>query len=323
MSNGKFHFNPDSLSYDEVKLSMKQKIVRRVLPQIFAGIVIAFFLFIASSYWLNSSREENMKRENQLLEEQYVQLNEKYEQLNKVLQDIERRDNNIYRAIFESDPPKLSKEYGDDEYFKKLEGLGSKDLMNETNKKVDSLNIKLKKQAKEITLLFNSIQEENKKKLLLHIPAIQPIDNKNLEHIPYGFGMRIDPVYKTPVFHAGMDFAAPKGAKVYATADGKVQSIDTKSRKYGNYITINHGYGYKTLYAHLSKISVKSGQKIKRGDVIGYVGDTGKSISPHIHYEVHRDGKPVNPLHFYFADLTPELYARLIVLLSMSGQALD
>jgi murein DD-endopeptidase MepM/ murein hydrolase activator NlpD len=323
MSNGKFHFNPDSLSYDEVKLTLRQKIFRKVVPQIIAGFVIAFFMFLAASYWVDSSREKAIKRENQQLEEQYVLLNEKYEQLNKVLEDIQRRDNNIYRAIFESEPPEVSKEYGDAEYFKTLEGLESKELMALTNKKIDSLNVNLQQQAKELSLLFKTAQKSDKKKLLSHIPAIQPIENSRLQHIPYGFGMRIDPVYKAPVFHAGMDFAAIKGTKIYATADGKVELVDTKSRKYGNYVKINHGYGYKTLYAHMSKIAVRSGQKVKRGDVIGYVGDTGKSISPHIHYEVHRNGKPVNPLHFYFADLTPKQYARLIILLSMSGQALD
>ena len=300
MSDGKYHFNPDSLSYDKVALSFKQKIFRRVLPQIIAGFVIAFLLFLAASYWVDSSREKNMRRENQQLEEQFVVLTQKYEQLNKVLDDIERRDNNIYRAIFESEPPQISKEYGDAEYFKKLEGLENDVLLRETNLNIDSLKIQVREQAVNFKQLLNTVKGKDKKKLLSHIPAIQPIENNNLQHIPYGFGMRIDPVYKTPAFHYGMDFAASKETKIFATADGKIEKIYKKSRKFGKYVKINHGFGYKTLYAHMSKITVRAGQKVKRGDVIGYVGNTGKSITPHIHYEVHRNGKPVNPINFYF-----------------------
>lgn len=323
MSDGKYHFNPDSLSYDKVELSLKQKIVRRVVPQVIAGIVIAFFLFLAFSYWGGSSKEKNMIRSNRQLEEQYEELDKKFEQLNKVLNDIKRRDNNIYRAIFESEPPEIAKEYGDAEYFKKLEALGNRVLIKQTTHKLDSLQIEIRKQAQNLSELFNSAKDEEKRKMLNHIPAIQPIKNSKLEHIPYGYGNKIDPVYKTPSFHNGMDFAAAKGTKIYATADGKVEQINEKSRKYGIYVKINHGFGYKTLYAHMSKLNVRSGQKVKRGDVIGYVGDTGKSITPHIHYEVYRNGKSVNPINFYFGDLTPKAYAKLIVLLSMSGQALD
>lgn len=323
MSNGKYHFNQDSLSYDEVKLTFKQKIFRRIVPQIIAGFVIAFLLFLAASYWVDSSREKNMKRENQQLDEEFINLTQKYEQLSKVLDDIKRRDNNIYRAIFESEPPQISKEYGDAEYFQKLEGLDNSTLINETSLNIDSLKIEVKKQALNFRQLLNTVKGDDKKKMLSHIPAIQPIENSQLQHIPYGFGMKVDPVYKTPAFHYGMDFAASKGTKIFATADGKVEKIYKKSRKFGKYVKINHEFGYKTLYAHMSKITVRAGQKVKRGDVIGYVGDTGKSITPHIHYEVHRNGTPVNPINFYFGDLTPKAYAKLLVQLSMSGQALD
>lgn len=323
MSDKKYHFNPESLSYDKVELSLKQKIVKKVVPQIIAGFVIAFMLFIAFSYWVDSGREKKMKRENKELEQQYIELNKKFDQLDRVLEDLKRRDNNIYRAIFESEPPEVNKEYGDAEYFKKLEGLSNKKLIADTRVKINSLHKQIKVQAENFSVLLKTVNNKEKRKILAHIPAIQPIENSKLQHIPYGYGMRIDPVYKTPTFHYGMDYAATKGTKIFATANGIVQRTDRKSRKFGKYVKINHGYGYHTLYAHMSKIAVRSGQKVKRGDVIGYVGDTGKSITPHIHYEVHRNGKPVNPINFYFGNLSPNSYAKLIVLLSMSGQALD
>ena len=167
------------------------------------------------------------------------------------------------------------------------------------------------------------IRDRNKTDMLAAIPAIQPVANKDLSRMASGFGTRIHPIYKTRKFHAGMDFSAKTGTPIYATGDGKIEKVRRSRRGYGNHVIINHGFGYKTLYAHMSKYTVKKGQKIKRGDVIGYVGNTGTSVAPHLHYEVHKNGKKINPVNFYYNDLTPEQYERMLEISSQSNQSFD
>lgn len=159
--------------------------------------------------------------------------------------------------------------------------------------------------------------------MLSSIPAIQPVSNKNLSRMASGFGYRIDPIYKTRKFHAGMDFSAPRGTPIYATGDGKVIKVRKSRRGYGNHVKIDHGYGYETLYAHMSKYIVRQGQNIKRGEVIGYIGNTGKSVAPHLHYEVHKDGRKINPVNFYYNDLSPEEYEKMLELSNQSNQSFD
>jgi len=164
---------------------------------------------------------------------------------------------------------------------------------------------------------------KNKEKLLAAIPAIQPISNKNLTHLASGFGYRVDPVYKVTKFHAGLDFAAAVGTPIYATADGVVKEADYNAGGYGNNVVINHGFGYETLYGHMYRIKTKVGRKVKRGEVIGYVGSTGKSTGPHCHYEVHKNGQPVDPVYYFYNDLTPEQYDRLLKLAAAGNQSFD
>jgi murein DD-endopeptidase MepM/ murein hydrolase activator NlpD len=163
---------------------------------------------------------------------------------------------------------------------------------------------------------------KNKEQMLACIPAIQPISSKDIKHEPSGYGMRIHPIYKYQKFHTGMDFTANIGAKIYAAGNGVVEKAEYGSG-YGNHVVINHGYGYQTLYAHMEKIVVRVGQKVKRGELIGYVGNTGLSVGPHLHYEVHKNGEPVNPVHFYYNDLTPAEYKHLVEISSRSSQSFD
>lgn len=324
MSDERYHFNSESLSYDKVKLTFKQKIVRIVLPQIAAGVVIAFVLFILASYFVHTREERALIRENRQLDEQYQVLSERIDQTTKVLEDIESRDRNIYRAIFESEPSPVlmgtHEEKRQNEYYEKLEGMKNNRLVKETRNRLVELRLQLQTHKLNFEQLATQLKSEREK--LRSIPSTQPIANRGLKHLPYGYGMRIDPVYKTPSFHHGIDFAAPKGTKIYATADGVI-SRAAEQRNYGKYVKIKHGQGYETLYAHMSKVLVRRGQKVKRGELIGLVGDTGKAICSHIHYEVHRDGKTLNPINFFFEDLSPHQYDQIIQLASMSGQALD
>jgi len=236
---------------------------------------------------------------------------------------LEKRDNQVYRSIFEATPIPDSARA---KQLKKSEEIAHIQRMNENEQivnmdaQLDSLFARVAFQAKS----YNDIEKmiSNKEKLLSAIPAIQPVSNKDLSAIASGFGSRIDPVYKVSKFHAGLDFASPQGTPVYATADGRVKTADFDAG-YGNHVVINHGYGYETLYGHMNKIKVRERSSVKRGEIIGWVGSTGKSTGSHCHYEVHRNGKPVDPVYFFYNDLTPEQFDRLVKLAAVSNQSFD
>ena len=231
---------------------------------------------------------------------------------------------NIYRVIFEAEP--IAEEirkagFGGVNKYSYLEGFSNSELLTKIDKKFDILTKQLYIQSKS----FDQVIEltKNKNDMLSSIPAIQPVSNKDLGRMASGFGYRIDPIYKTRKFHAGMDFSAKTGTPIYATGNGKVFRVRKSKRGYGNHVIIDHGYGYKTLYAHMSKSSVKKNQKVNRGDIIGYVGNTGKSVAPHLHYEVHKDGKKVNPINFYYNDLSANEYEKMIEISNQSNQSFD
>ena len=272
----------------------------------------------------SSPKEKQLKKDNADLLARYQILDKKAEQLAIVLEDIQHRDDNIYRVIFEAEPiaSEIRKAgFGGVNRYKELENLTNAELIVNTSKKLDKLSKQLYIQSKSFDEVFEMAKK--KEEMLAAIPAIQPVSNKDLTRMASGYGYRTDPVYKTRKFHAGMDFTAPRGTPIYATGDGKVIQADAKSRGYGNHVRIDHGYGYVTLYAHMNKFNCKVGQKVKRGDVIGYVGNTGKSVGPHCHYEVRKNGNPINPVNFYFNDLTPEQYAKMLELASDPTQSLD
>ncbi len=323
MAKEKYKYNPKSLSYEKVDTSFKRKFFRFLFTQFSAAIVIAVLLLITVSYFVDSPEVRDLKRENQQLESQYEVIQDRIKQLDVVVEDLEERDKNIYRAIFESEPPPLNNHQSDQglKYFEKLESVGNHRFLKENSNRIEHLYAALNKQQSEYKELLDKLK--SKKEVYSFVPSIMPIHNPDFKHQPYGYGTRIDPIYKTPSFHSGIDFAAPRGTEVYATADGKVLSNYKRSKIHGKYIKIKHKEGFSTLYAHLDKIIVRPGTKVKRGDLIGYIGDTGKSICPHLHYEVHKDGKPVNPINFFFDDLSPKELDKLVELASMSGQALD
>ena len=323
MAKVKYYYDTKTLSYKRIEHSRAKKIKTLfyfLIGSAFTGLlmVIIFFQFF------DSPKEKILNREIKQLSSQYELVQDKLQQVELVLDDIHQRDDNIYRVIFEADPIPTSIRkagYGGVNRYKDLEGYNNSELIIATTKKIDQITKQLYIQSKS----FDDVIElaKNKANMLASIPAIQPVSNKNLKQMASGYGMRIHPIYKTQQFHDGMDFTAKIGTPIYATGNGKIEKVESSARGYGKYVIIDHGFGYKTLYAHMSKFKVTIGQKVNRGDIIGYVGNTGLSSAPHLHYEVHKHGKKINPINFYFNDLTPEQYEKMLEISTQNNQSFD
>ena len=255
---------------------------------------------------------------------QYGLLNKKMAEAEKVLANVEERDNNIYRLYFEANPiPEEQRRagFGGINRYRELEGFDNSKLIVESNKKMDILQKQIVVQSKSLDEIAKLA--EDKEKFLSTIPAIQPVRNENLKRMASGFGYRTDPFTKARKFHYGMDFTAPRGTPIYATGDGVVKRADNRAAGYGKHVRIDHGYGYVSLYAHLYKYNVRKNQKVKRGDIIGFVGSTGRSQAPHLHYEIFKDKKRINPLNFYYGSLSAEEFTELLQRASVENQSLD
>jgi DNA-binding transcriptional regulator GbsR (MarR family) len=323
MAKVKYYYDTKTLSYKRIELSNANKLKRLLyflVGSAFTGLVMVIIFF----QFFDSPKEKILNREIDQLISQYELVQDKLQQVELVLDDIQNRDDNIYRVIFEADPiPSSIRKagYGGVNRYQNLLGYKNSDLIIETSEKIDQITKELYIQSKS----FDDIIElaKNKAEMLKSIPAIQPVSNKNLSRMASGFGYRIDPIYKTKKFHKGMDFSATKGTPIYATGNGKISKVIRSRRGYGNHVVINHGYGYKTLYAHMTKYIVKKGQSVKRGEIIGYVGSTGKSVAPHLHYEVHKDGRKIDPVNFYYNDLNPDEYEKMLEISSQNNQSFD
>ncbi len=323
MAKTKYFFNEKTLSYEEIKLTHGQKLFRFFLFFFSAIALTAVFVFILFSFF-ESPKELMLKREIAEYKLQYRIMNDKLNKLQKLMNELEYRDDNIYRVIFDANPiPKSVREagIGGVDRYASLEGYNESKLLIETAKKLDKLTSEMYVQSKSFDQVF--AMARNKEKMLACIPAIQPIRNIDMQRISSYFGYRIDPFYKVRKFHEGIDFAAPIGTPVHVTGDGRVIQIIRSNRGYGNEILVDHGYGYMTRYAHLSAFKVKVGQYVKRGQVIGLVGDTGKSTGPHLHYEVIKNHHPINPIDFFFNDLTPAEYSKMVALSKIPTQSMD
>jgi murein DD-endopeptidase MepM/ murein hydrolase activator NlpD len=289
------------------------------------GVVFAAVVLVIAYNFLDSPKEKAQKREIDQMKLQYQILNDQLDNVTKILADLQDRDDNIYRVIFEAEPiPDAirSAGIGGIDRYASLKGYASSEIVVETEKKMDRILGKLYVQSKSFDEVFNLAK--NKERMLVSIPAIQPINNLDLKRIGSYFGSRMDPFYKVRKFHEGMDFSAPVGTEVYATGNGTVTNAGRDVQGgYGNQVWIDHGYSYRTVYAHLSRIFVKPGQKVLRGQIIGYVGNTGKSTSPHLHYEVRKNGVPVNPIYFFFNDITPDQFQMMLELSARPSQTMD
>ncbi|MBS1946716.1 MAG: peptidoglycan DD-metalloendopeptidase family protein [Bacteroidetes bacterium] len=323
MKKIKYFYNTNTLRYEKLETPLRIKLLR-VLGFISAALVTALIIVSLAYKYFPSANEKRLAQRNEALKDNYYTLDDKIKQLQAQMKELEKRDNHVYREIFEASPIPDSARAKAMQQQKEIQLVQSMDQDNlETSiaKTLSTLEARIASQDKSYTQIEGFIK--NKEQLLSCTPAIQPVSNKDLSRIASGFGYRIDPVYKTTKFHAGLDFAAPQGTPIYATANGTVESSGNTGNGYGNNVVINNGYGYETLFGHMFRIKVRAGQKVKRGEVIGWVGSTGKSTGPHCHYEVHRNGDPVDPVYYFYNDITPEQYERLLKLAASSNQSFD
>ena len=325
MSKVKYYYDHDTLSYREIKVTNKNRIsgvLLFLLASFFFG--ITSLLILLNSDIINTPSEVAQKRSIENFKLQFDILNKKLGQLEKVIANIENRDNNLYRVYFEASPiPEEQRRagFGGINRYKDLEGYDNSDLIINTTERLDIL-------TKQTVVQSRSLEEieslaKNKASLIEAIPTIQPIKNKDLTRVASGYGYRIDPFTKIRRFHYGMDFTAKRGTPIYATGNGIVKRADNRSSGYGKHIRIDHGFGYVSLYAHLSKYKVRRGQKVKRGDIIGYVGNSGRSVGPHLHYEILKDNKKINPLNFYYGNLSAQEYEALLTQSNQENQSMD
>jgi len=323
MPEQKYRFNPKTLNFERIRLSAWQKSKRTLLmltPGLLVGIVGIFLVY----QFVDSPKEAAFRRENQQLVLQYEMLNKQLGEVERVMGDVRRRDDNIYRVIFEADPlPETMRQAGAGgvDRYKDLSSFANSDLVIDTKKRLDKLTRQLVVQSRSLDEVASLAMR--KQEMLACIPAVQPIPIEDLSYIASGYGMRIHPIHKIPKFHAGMDFTSKIGTPIHATGDGTVSFADYSTNGYGMHVIVDHGFDYETLYGHLSELKVRNGQKVKRGDVIGLVGNSGLSSGPHLHYEVHKSGEAVDPANYYFNDLSPAEYARMLEISRNAGQSLD
>ncbi|EAQ42557.1 M23 family metallopeptidase [Polaribacter sp. MED152] len=309
MAKVKYYYDEDTLSYRKIAVK-KSDYYRKILFSFLGVILIAFIGFIGFSQIITSPSERAQKRELENLKFHYELINKRLEESASILSQLQERDNNIYRSYFEANPiPEEQRKagFGGVNRYKNLDGFENSELIKNLTKEVDILSKQMVVQSKSLDEIVALAKE--KEEMLASIPAILPVKKGDF-YVASGYKMRMHPILKINKFHKGMDFTAPKGTPVYASGNGKIYRAQ-RSSTFGKVIYIDHGYGYKTIYAHLSKMVVKRGETIKRGDLIGYVGNTGLSVAPHLHYEVHKNDVALNPINFYYGDLTLEEFANL------------
>lgn len=323
MAKKKYIFNPQTLEYEEYKTSRKKKFWNFTLYLLSTG-AMGFLILLLVQNFFGSPKERMQSREIEYLKLQYQIMNDKIDELDILLSEMQDRDDNIYRIIFEAEPIPSSVRkagYGGSNRYVALDGYVNSDMVVNTAQRIDILTSQLYVQSKS----FDDIYEmaKNKSEMLSCIPAIMPVKNVDIYRISSHYGQRTDPFYKVTKFHNGIDFSGPEGIGIYASGDGTVIKVERNKSGYGNNIIIDHGYGYKTRYAHLKDIKVKKGSKVKRGQEIGTMGNTGKSTAPHLHYEVLKNDKAVNPINFFFNDITPEEYDKILELSQYPSQTMD
>ncbi len=325
MKKVKYYYDSENLAYRKIKPRKRRSFAYIMLFLLSSALFGTLsFIVLLNTPFFETPKDRLQAREIENLKLRYSILNKKMDQIDEVISDIEERDNNLYRVYFNASGIPMEQRragFGGVNRYKELEGYNNSELVINTTKRVDILSKELVVQSKSLDEILKLAKEKDK--LLTAIPAIQPVRNENLKAVASGFGYRNDPFTKVRKFHAGMDFSAKTGTPIFATGDGVVQKADNTASGYGNHIVIRHGFGYETLYGHLSKYKVRAGQRVKRGDIIGYVGSTGRSEAPHLHYEVHKNGEPVNPLNFYYGNISAAEYVVISKLANQENQALD
>lgn len=323
MSKVKYYYDSETLSYRKIKRKKRTTFAYSVMFLLASALFGILTVFILSNY-IPSPKEKELDRELQNMTLQYEILNQKLNQAFEVLENVEERDNTIYRLYFEANPipeEQRAAGFGGINRYEKFEGYENSDLIIAANKRIDQLQKQLVVQSESLDEI--AVLAEDKEAFLASIPAIQPVSNSDLTRMASGYGYRSDPFTKVRKFHFGMDFTAPRGTPIYASGDGIVKRADSRSTGYGKHIRIDHGYGYVSLYAHLFKYNVRRNQRVKRGDLIGFVGSTGRSQAPHLHYEIFKDGNRINPINFYYGNLSAEEFSKLLERANLENQSLD
>jgi murein DD-endopeptidase MepM/ murein hydrolase activator NlpD len=323
MKKIKYYYNTHSLRYEKLETPFRVKLLRVfafIATAIVTSAIISYFAF----QFIGSPGEKILRAQNERLRTRFENMSDEVNSLEQQMAELEKRDNTVYRSIFEAKPIPDSvraKELEKQKEIAKVEKMEDyevvQSIQNTLKMLAGRINVQ-KRSYKELEGLMN-----NKEKILAATPAIQPVSNKDLSRIASGFGYRIDPVYKSIKMHAGLDFAAPQGTPIYATANGRVKTSGYSSGGYGNHVVIDHGYGYETLYGHMVRVKARAGQQVTRGEIIGYVGTTGKSTGPHCHYEVHKNGNKIDPVYFFYNDLIPQQFDELLKRAQASNQSFD
>lgn len=320
--NKKYDEKAYTCTEDNKKSSTK---VFSTLKYLGVGLIFSTLTYFVVFSFIDTPKEIMLQREIQQYDKIFHSMNEEINDINKVLKDIQLRDTSIYRLMLKADP--VSETFseggiGGRDVSQQYEGLSNKDILTEINSKIDVLTSKVKAQEQSLGELYGIAVDKDKQ--LSCIPAIKPVRDLETRRIASYYGYRVDPIYKVRRFHKGIDFSAPIGTEIVATGDGKVTEVHKgASGGYGRHVEIDHGYEYSTLYAHMHKIIVKEGQQVKRGQVIGYVGNSGKSSGPHLHYEVKKNGSAINPINFFYNDITPEEYEEMLRIAAQPGQSMD
>jgi len=321
----KYYYDTENLAYRKIKPKKGRNFGYGALFLLASALFgFLFYFFISSSGYFNTPKDKMQAREMANLKLNYAILNKKIDALNEVLANVEERDNNIYKVYFNtasSGETEADKEIITKTRFKNLLAMNNEQLISSTSDRVTILSKELVSQSKSLDKIL--ALAKSKEKFLSAIPAIQPVKNEQLRHMASGFGYRSDPFTKARKMHKGMDFTSPTGTPIYATGDGVVRRADAGASGFGNHIVISHGFGYETLYAHLSRYNCRPGKRVRRGDIIGFVGSTGRSQAPHLHYEVHKNGNVVNPINFYYGNISAVEYTAIAKLATQENQSFD
>lgn len=323
LENLRFKYNPQTLQYERVQDPPAERLWRVGRLVALLLLIAALTVYIAYTFF-TSPGEKKYKHELEVMKEEYRALEARLEEAIAALEQLERRDTAVYRAIFEAPAPYRPRLAGHEQKadtVSRFAGLENRTLLENLSRRLSWLEGRLRIQAASMEELVSLVQQ--KTAFVQAVPAIMPVRVTDLQTSIGGYGMRTDPVYRTPRFHTGLDFIAPLGRPIFATGQGTVIFSGYDGSGYGLHVIIDHGFGFKTLYGHMSRTLVKVGQKVQRGEKIGLIGCTGKCVGPHLHYEVHRNGQPVNPIHYFYGDLSPEDYEKLVNSVETGGQALD
>jgi murein DD-endopeptidase MepM/ murein hydrolase activator NlpD len=323
MKKVKYYYNTHTLRYEKLDTPLRVRLLQ-FIGFLAASMVTGLIIFAIAFRYIDSPKEKYLRQQNDDLSNNYRVFSERLKQLELTMDEIENRDNMVYRSIFGGDPIHDSARLKDIESKKEVklvQSMGESELVKSIADQLNRLSLLTAFQEKSFTEIDGLVK--NKEKMMASTPAIQPISNKQLNRMASGFGYRIDPLYKVLKAHLGLDFTAPLGTPIYATADGRITDAGFNTGGFGNRVVINHGYGYETLYGHMVRIKARVNETVKRGEVIGYVGSSGKSTGPHCHYEVHLRGRPVDPIYYFYSDLTGEQFDRMKKLAAASNQSLD